>query len=243
MAHILIVEDDPAIRKMTASVLRHAGHQVALADNGEAAVDYTLNRNPDLIVTDIMMPRMDGWQLVKRLRAQRNTAFTPILFLSQLDGYEDRVRGFRLGADDYITKPFAPRDLVARVERMLDPDAVFAETAGMVRGGPDLEGSLERIGISAVLMMLEAERKTGILTLAVGGETARVWVREGAAVRAEVTQKPELKADEAVYHALNWTTGTFDFIECEVSGDDEIETELTYLLIEGARRIDESGDD
>jgi CheY-like chemotaxis protein len=242
MAHILVVEDDPAVRKMTATVLRHAGHQVHLANNGQEALDYTLTRSPELIITDIMMPKMDGWQLVKRLRAQRRTAFTPVLFLTQLDSYEERVRGFRLGADDYITKPFGPRDLVARVDRMLDPDAVFEETAGVV-SARDLEGRLERIGMSAVMIMLEAERKTGVLTLAHEGETCRVFLLDGTAVRAEVTGEPDLDSISAVYHALNWTAGSFQFVECEVHGDDEINQPTTYLLIEGARRIDESSDE
>jgi CheY-like chemotaxis protein len=239
MPTILVVEDDPALLKLTCTVLRHAGHVVREASNGEEALELTKETSPDLIVTDIMMPAMDGWTLVKQLRTQRHTAFTPILFLTQLDSYDDRVKGFRLGADDYLTKPFTPRELVARVERMLDPDAIFKDTAGFIDAGSDMEGKLERIGMSAVMVMLESERKTGVLTVESSGETCRVWFRAGATVRAEIKGRAEVRGADAVYHALNWTHGSFEFIECRVEGADEIGMATTYLLIEGARRIDE----
>ncbi len=242
MSTILVVEDDPALLKLTCTVLRHAGHHVREALNGEEALALTRDAAPDLIITDIMMPLMDGWQLVKMLRTQRHTAFTPILFLTQLDTYDDRVKGFRLGADDYLTKPFTPRDLVTRVGKMLDPDAIFKETAGFIEAGSDMEGKLERIGMSAIMVMLEAERKTGLLTVESSGQTCRVWFRLGAAVRAEMKARPETRGADAVYEALNWSHGSFDFIECRVEGNDEIDMATTYLLIEGARRIDEGVD-
>jgi CheY-like chemotaxis protein len=239
MSRILVVEDDPAIRKLTSTALSSAGHRVRVAANGVEALRETDVDTPDLVVTDIMMPQMDGWELVKQLRARRNTAFTPVLFLTQLDSYADRVRGFRLGADDYITKPFSPSQLVHSVSRMTDPEAVWKETAGVIDPGADMEGRLERIGLSAVLTMLEATQKSGVLTLSNGGDSCRIWLREGRVIRATLKSRPELPSTECVYRAIAWAQGSFEFMESSVAGKDEVELATTYLLIEGARRIDE----
>lgn len=239
MAHILVVEDDLAVRASIAAVLRQAGHQVHQAENGSEAQRHAERTRPELIITDVVMPVMDGFQLVKALRAHKQTAFVPILCLTEGDNYEQRVRGFRLGADDFITKPFSSRDLVARVDRMLEPQPIFDEISGVFEKQTDLEGRLERIGMSAVLIMLEAERKTGVLTVRSKGAFGRLWMRKGHAVNAEVMGAPELEPVEAIYNMLGWSRGSFEFIQCAVHGDDRVGTEVTYLLIEGARRIDE----
>lgn len=239
MAHILLVDDDLAIRATIAAVLRQAGHQIHQAENGMEAQRYVENTRPDLIITDVQMPVMDGFQLLKQLRARKETAFVPILCLTEGDDYEERVRGFRLGADDFVTKPFSPRDLVARVKRILEPQPIFDEISGVFEKQTDLEGRLERIGMSAVLLMLEAERKTGILTVRSKGAFGRVWMRGGHAVNSELLEAPELTACEGVYRMLGWSRGSFEFIQCAVHVEDRVETDVTYLLIEGARRLDE----
>ncbi|HEY0312350.1 MAG TPA: response regulator transcription factor [Allosphingosinicella sp.] len=117
MGHkILIVDDDPHIREVLSFALGKAGMETSEAGDGEAALAAVGRARPDLVVLDINMPRMDGLEVCRRLRAEGDL---PILFLSSRDDEIDRVVGLELGADDYVVKPFSPREVVARVGAIL----------------------------------------------------------------------------------------------------------------------------
>jgi two-component system, OmpR family, response regulator len=123
-ARVLLVEDDPAILQMVADVFADSGLAVSLADSGEA-MNRALQRDAiDVVVLDIMLPGEDGLSICRRLRAESNV---PILMLTALGEDADRIVGLEIGADDYVTKPFNPRELVARVRAVLrrvrSPDA------------------------------------------------------------------------------------------------------------------------
>jgi two-component system OmpR family response regulator len=113
---ILIVDDDPHIRQLLAFALTKTGVTAIEAADGEAALVAVAEHNPDLVVLDINMPRMDGLEVCRRIRA---TSDLPILFLSSRDDEFDRVLGIELGADDYVIKPFSPREVTARVAAIL----------------------------------------------------------------------------------------------------------------------------
>ncbi|MDQ1231308.1 two-component system OmpR family response regulator [Sphingomonas sp. SORGH_AS 879] len=113
---ILVADDDPNIRQLLVFALGKAGLDTVEAADGEAALVEAAARRPDLVVLDINMPRMDGLEVCRRLRAEGDT---PILFLSSRDDEIDRVLGIELGADDYVVKPFSPREVVARVMAIL----------------------------------------------------------------------------------------------------------------------------
>lgn len=113
---ILIVDDDPHIRQLLAFALAKAGLATREAEDGEAALAAVAQQRPDLVVLDINMPRLDGLEVCRRLRAQGDL---PILFLSSRDDEIDRVLGIELGADDYVVKPFSPREVTARVQAIL----------------------------------------------------------------------------------------------------------------------------
>jgi two-component system, OmpR family, response regulator len=129
-ASILIVDDDPHIRQLLAFALSKAGHATREAEDGEQALASVAAEAPDLVVLDINMPRMDGLEVCRRLRAQSEL---PILFLSSRDDEIDRVLGIELGADDYVVKPFSPREVVARV------GAILRRSAG--KPGPETNGA------------------------------------------------------------------------------------------------------
>lgn len=113
---ILVVDDDPHIRQLLVFALAKVGLEAREAADGEAALAAVAERAPDLVVLDINMPRLDGLEVCRRLRAQGDL---PILFLSSRDDEIDRVLGIELGADDYVVKPFSPREVVARVQAIL----------------------------------------------------------------------------------------------------------------------------
>ena len=113
---ILVVDDDPQIREIVTIALERANFNVITASDAKLALIHAGRENPDLIVLDVGLPEMDGFEVCRRLRA---TSDVPILFLTALDDEVDRVVGLELGADDYVTKPFSPRELVARIRAIL----------------------------------------------------------------------------------------------------------------------------
>lgn len=114
---ILVVEDDAAIRRGLVDALRFTGYTVHEAPDGRAGLDAALAIDADLVLLDIMMPRMDGTEVLAELRKARPAQ--PVIFLTARGEEEDRVRGLRLGADDYVVKPFGIDELIARVEAVL----------------------------------------------------------------------------------------------------------------------------
>lgn len=113
---ILIVDDDPRLRDLVRIALERAGFAVLTAADGRTALIHTNREAPDLIVLDIGLPEMDGFEVCRRIRGGSEV---PILFLTARDDEVDRILGLELGADDYVTKPFSPRELVARVRAIL----------------------------------------------------------------------------------------------------------------------------
>jgi two-component system copper resistance phosphate regulon response regulator CusR len=126
--NILIVEDDRRSRDSLAKGLRESGYEVTTADNGETGLQAALERTHDLIVLDIMLPGLDGWQVLERARA--GGVRVPVLFLTARDAVQDRVRGLELGADDYLVKPFAWAEFLARVRTVLRRVPTTTATAG-----------------------------------------------------------------------------------------------------------------
>jgi len=115
--HILVVEDDPTVRNFVAKGLKEAGHLVELTDNGKDGLFMAVSEKFDLIILDRMLPGgIDGVRLLETIRAQNNA--TPVLLLSALADVDDRVQGLKAGGDDYVTKPFAFSELLARVEAL-----------------------------------------------------------------------------------------------------------------------------
>jgi two-component system, OmpR family, response regulator len=116
MQKILVVDDDAHIRDVVCFALRRAGYQPLTAGNGRAALEVAAREMPALVVLDILMPELDGTAVCARLRAKSDV---PVIFLTSKDEEMDRVLGLELGADDYVVKPFSPRELVARVKAVL----------------------------------------------------------------------------------------------------------------------------
>lgn len=132
---ILIADDDPHIRQLLAFAFAKAGLDTVEVEDGAAVLDITARQKIDLIVLDINMPRIDGLETCRRLRAEGDV---PILFLSSRDDEIDRVLGIELGADDYVTKPFSPREVVARsmaILRRSTPKAPLVEASSRIDHG------------------------------------------------------------------------------------------------------------
>lgn len=115
-ALILVAEDDPDIADILTAYLERAGMRVVRAEDGQRALDLHRQLTPDLVLLDVQMPRVDGWQVLRELRHRGNT---PVIMLTALDQDIDKLMGLRIGADDYVVKPFNPPEVVARVQAVL----------------------------------------------------------------------------------------------------------------------------
>ena len=136
---VLVVDDDPTVSEVAGTYLRSAGFLVDLATDGFAAIDAVDRISPDLIVLDRMLPGIDGIEACRRIRTRHAT---PIIMLTALGSEDDRIAGLEAGADDYLTKPFSPRELVLRVQSVLRRSLTeFAPEAVLDRGPFHLDSS------------------------------------------------------------------------------------------------------
>lgn len=131
-ATVLVVDDDAAVLDTVADGLSVAGYRAIRATNGSAAIEMVRSLRPDLVILDVTMPRMDGFAVLERLRAAGNGI--PVIVLTARHDRDDRVRGLRLGADDYVTKPFGLEELLLRVKAVLRRAAGAAGAAAVVCG-------------------------------------------------------------------------------------------------------------
>ena len=120
MARILIADDDPLLRALLQHKLAAEDHQVVAAEHGGEVADLIHDHAPDLIVLDAMMPVMDGFEVLRRLKADKDTRDIPVIMLTALKREQDIVGGLQLGAADYLAKPFIPDELVQRIRRVLN---------------------------------------------------------------------------------------------------------------------------
>ena len=136
-ARLLVVDDEPNIVELLAASLRFSGFEVATAASGLEAIETARTFRPDLLVLDVMMPDLDGFGVVRRLRAEGLR--TPVVFLTARDATEDKVMGLTLGGDDYVTKPFSLEEVVARIRAVLRRGGAAAQPAGSRRVFADVE--------------------------------------------------------------------------------------------------------
>ncbi|PSL54147.1 DNA-binding response OmpR family regulator [Saccharothrix carnea] len=126
---VLVVDDDVTVRDVVRRYLELAGHEVELVGDGESALHRFAEREPDLVVLDLMLPGVDGLEVCRRLRVR---SAVPVVMLTALGEEEDRIAGLQLGADDYVTKPFSPRELALRVTSVLRRSRVAATRSSSV---------------------------------------------------------------------------------------------------------------
>jgi DNA-binding response OmpR family regulator len=232
---VLVVDDDPGYQKTAAAPFRARGDYVRIAGDGMDALAMCLKEPPDIILSDVQMPRMDGWQLLRLVRSRPQLQTVPIIFLTTLSGEEERLRGYQLGVDDFVAKPYRSIELRARVDRL----TARARAAARKEEKNSLRGDLAQVSLPSLFTFLELERKTGRLAV-LGEKSGYVWVRDGRPLRVEIEDaEPYLSQSEMMTALLDWRDGQFDFSSEPVEGDDKLSTSFTALLLEHARVSDE----
>ena len=227
---IVVADDDVGVREPVAAALRRRGDRVREAADGIEALGACLNDPPDLLLSDVQMPRMDGWQLLRILRARSSLVQVPIVLLTTLTDDEARLQGYSLGVDDYIGKPVTDEELTARVDR------VVARTQQSPHDRRCLRGDLEHVALVSLLSFLAVERRTGVLFI-VGDATARLYLRGGQPLRVELGEAAVTGADDPALQALfSWKRGQFEFTVQDVVCADELHTTVNALLLERSGR-------
>jgi CheY-like chemotaxis protein len=236
---VLLVDDSVSMRIELGDALRERGVKVRVADNGLVALSSALKRPPDVVVTDVEMPVMDGWTLLRSIRARKKLADLPVVFLTRLSDELSRLRGYRLGVDDYLSKTMPPEEIVARLQGVVARHGERESNAGS--GG--MRGALEHVRLGSVLAFLESERRSGVLRVSNGNDSASIEVREGGFGCIDELGRFSHPHDR-IFDLLGWVRGSFEFrADATLPGDhtdqqDHVTT-LTYLLMEHARREDE----
>jgi CheY-like chemotaxis protein len=238
MPRILIVDDDISTRDVLAEQLSAPDREMATAADGFEALATARTFGPHLVITDIEMPQMSGWELFVQLRGRRETALTPVIFATALGARHDRMRGLRLGAVDYVVKPIDLEELSLRVTNALDYGDRLRESLQRALAG-GVAGNLVHLPLGSLLQVLALERRSGVLDVRVPELNARVLLRNGDVVAARPRDKEEPAGTECIYTLLKAHDGRFLFTEAKVDVPREIHKDTMLLLLEGARRLDE----
>lgn len=159
---VLVVDDDPRLRELVVIALERAGFATITAADGQAALTHATREAPDLIVLDIGLPEMDGLEVCRRIR---NGSDVPILFLTARDDEIDRILGLEMGADDYVTKPFSPRELVARVRAILKRSTGTTSEKPFYHKGLELDRARHICRMAEVAVDLTATEMAILATL------------------------------------------------------------------------------
>ncbi len=232
MRRLLIVDDDRLIVSMIDDFFSPHGYLVDRAENGRAALECLEKALPDVIIADVLMPEMDGWALYDEVRSRPQTAETPFVFLTTEGDLPKRLRGLSIGADDYITKPFAVEELHVRVERILHR---------RVRPplSPDLwlAGSVEHLPVTDLLQILSLNGKNAVIELQRGGDRGEIVFERGRAVHAVSGSSTGRKA---LYRMLGWSEARFRVLPRRNGvGERTLNLKVTDAIMDGLVALDE----
>ena len=240
---VLIADEDAAFRKYLAMPLAAQGFTIFEAADGSAAWQLAVQNRPWMILADISMPELDGFEFCRRVRNHPMLSRLPLLFISGSDKYKERYRALQIGADDFLSKSMPVRELLMRIQLLMtrysdlaasEPKAGTEDVAGA------FQGRIEVFGAPALLQMCAQGRLTGLFTsLAEDSQnTATVMgLRGGDIIAATVGATSGV---DAVYAFLAWTKGSFKFTPGDPGDGEPLAQSVEHLLLEGCRLLDEA---
>jgi len=232
---ILFVDSDPGMRKMISKVLSEEGYDIVTSSHAREAQEQLGESHFDLVITDVLLPDIDGFRFYQIVKHHPRTSAIPFVFLTAKADEEDRLKGLKMGADDYLTKPIRPRELVAKIETILKR----AEQIKVDIEGATLAGSLEEQGVAELVQFVDMSNQTGLLLIETRRGKGRIWFEKGKLHSAEFGG---LSGEEAVWSLLGEKEGGFRFQKLHAAEleDRQILKDNYAVLLEGLRRQDES---
>lgn len=232
---ILIVDDNKTVRTLLSINLRKEKFEVIEAENGVEGLEVVNEQLPDLVISDIIMPQMDGFEFCKQVRTTSKVPMVPFMFLTSIDQVATELRGLRTGADDYLIKSnIKKEELVGKVQAMLSKANEYKQAEQEIQDG--LYGKFSDLSLIDVLQLLIMNKKTGILTITRDGEKAELYFDDGKMLHAEYKK---FVGEEAVYNLGEWKEGVFRFERTDVNVSPTIHTVTMNLLMEYCRITDE----
>ncbi|MBL7961000.1 response regulator [bacterium] len=232
---ILIVDDNKTVRTLLSINLRKENFEVLEAENGVEGLEVVNEQLPDLVISDIIMPQMDGFEFCKQVRTTSKVPMVPFMFLTSIDQVATELRGLRTGADDYLIKSnIKKEELVGKVQAMLNKANEYKQAEQEIQDG--LYGKFSDLSLIDVLQLLIMNKKTGILTITRDGEKAELYFDDGKMLHAEYKK---FVGEEAVYNLGEWKEGVFRFERTDVNVSPTIHTVTMNLLMEYCRITDE----
>ena len=234
---ILAVDDSPVITEMIKDAFEAEGYRVLAAEDGSEALKIALAENPDIIIADVNMPGMDGWELCSQIRSNPFTSFIPFIFLTARVQAPDRIRGIQMGADDYLTKPFEMEELIARVHIIFQRIRKTQESL-LTRERKSLSGSTREMALPDLLQMFALNQKTGMLRITrMGFPPGLIAVENGRIIRAELGPA---RGAKAIYRLLLWPDAHFEMEPLlDTRTDPGMPAGVEEILMEGMRQLDE----
>ena len=240
--NLLLVDDSVGVRIELGDALRDRGLRVRVAENGLVAIAAALKRPPDIILSDVEMPVMDGWTFLRMTRARQRLAHIPFVFFTRLTDDLSRLQAYRMGVEDFLSKETGADEVLARLQGVLARHQSRPSAAAASVGSQGLRGDLEHVKLGSLMSFLESEKRSGRLLLDNGHDQAVLEIIAGSLAGVENLGNYS-HAHDRVFELLDWPTGTFEFAQME---EDDMPapagelTQLTYLLMEHARRADEA---
>lgn len=232
---ILVADGDPKNLQILRENLETAGFEVIVAADGMQAWQKISSSVPDLILSEVNLPKLDGFQLLEKLKADPVTSSIPLMFLTNRRELQDRVRSLRGGVKDYMIKPLHIKEVLARIRMILRRMERIKEDE--TETAKKLVGRLEEFSPVDLIESFGVERKTGVLTLHnENNRNGEIYFRDGAVVNASLGN---LKAEKAVYQMLPWKHGHFTMLFKEINVPDEISVSNLGLLLQGFKRMEE----
>jgi CheY-like chemotaxis protein/Tfp pilus assembly protein PilZ len=228
---VLVADGETRLLERLSTALGRAGFEVLTATNGVEAYSACLASPPDVVVSDLDLPVLDGIRLLARLGALPELAGIPVLIMAQNASDLRRLEAYQHGVMDFVPKPFTVAELCIRARRLA---ALRRERARRV----ELRGEVSKIGMTALLTFLHNEQKSGVLAVTRGEDAAWITVRAGRVAKAHALGSDAGSLD-AIMKILSWGQGQFEFTACDVSAADDIGMGTTQLLLEHARLEDE----
>jgi len=234
---ILIVDDNPHILRLLRISLEKAGYEVYTAENGDEGLEKTNKYQPDLIISDVMMPQTDGIEFCWMIRENSSVPMVPFIFLTSLENRDMEIRGFRAGADEYLIKPVDRNVLLEKVATLLKRakrvKAIDSEDTTRMKG---FEGNLADLTLVEVIQLLNLNKRSGTLEI-FKRENGKIVFKDGNMIYAELG---ELKGVEAINKMVTFKDGTFKFKPSIETVTLNIQGSTMNVLLEALRLLDEA---
>ncbi|MCS7080118.1 MAG: response regulator [Chloracidobacterium sp.] len=224
---VLLVDDEPHVLMILEKIIKPLGCQIMTANNGLEALNILKQHTPALIISDLMMPKMDGSQLFAALQDDPNLAKIPFVCLSSRAQEDEKVSALELGVEDYWAKPFSVREIPLKVKRILKRQPATTRVGGQ----------LSHTSLTDILNQMERERKEGVVKIVTPSqETGTIYFKDGAAVDAE---SGSFTGIAAIIHMVQWSEGSYVFTQQPVTRPNVINMRASELILEALHRYDE----